>query len=108
MRPEIGSVQAVHVTVELVAEVGVRESHGTREDISFLDGRTAGIFEGDDWVWDGNGLVGPVGTLMAGSGRGLGRSSACTLITGIKGESPVSTLIVGTETARGCSSVMSI
>ena len=108
MRPEIGSVQAVHVTVELVAEVGVRESHGTREDISFLDGRTAGIFEGDDWVWDGNGLVGPVGTLMAGSGRGLGRSSACTLITGIKGESPVSTLIVGTETARGCSSLMSI
>lgn len=84
MRPEMGKEQAVHVTLEVEADVGFLDSHGTREDISDFVGLDCGSFDGDDCVWDGKGRDFPLGTLIVGSGRLFGGSGSI-LIAGIDG-----------------------
>lgn len=65
IRPEMGRVHAVHATEEFETELGVFPSQGTLEAISVCV-RRGGSLEGDDCVWEGNGLVG-----AAIDGRGL-------------------------------------
>jgi len=76
MRPDMGRVQAVHVTAETEAdaEVGVLESHGTRDAISDCVGLDCGSFEGDDCVWDGSGRGLSFGIVTDGCGRLCGFS----------------------------------